>query len=136
VRDLYFKNFLLRSITDHIISQDAIYTYDVKNKNLYYNVLAYLAKITQNISLRELQRELESEGISIALMTLSDYIDAGVKSRILRKVTKYDLKQEKEIPSKITYYFSDTGIRNTLLGNIETLEIAIKNTLLNELEKK
>lgn len=136
VRDLYFKDFLLTSITEHIISQDAIHTYDIKSKTLYQSVLAYLAKINNNISLRELQRELESEGISIALMTLSDYIDAGIRSKILKKVTKYDIKAQKEIPTKVTYYFGDTGIRNSLLGNIYNHELATKNVLQNELEKK
>lgn len=136
VRDLYFKTFLLQSITEHIISQDIVHTYDIKSKNLYYQVIAFLAKINKNISLRELQRELEAEGISIALMTLTDYMDASVKSKIIKKVTKYDIKANKEIPTKITYYFGDTGVRNTLLGDIETPVISIINTLYNELEKK
>lgn len=135
VRDLYFKNFLLKTITENIISQDALYTYDIKNKKLYYSVLSFLAKIQENISIRELQRELEIEWVSISLVTLMDYIDISTKSKILAKVSKYDIKSDKEIPTKITYYFSDTGIRNVLTGTIDTPYIAIKNTLLNELQK-
>lgn len=135
VRDLSYKNLLLKSILQHILSQDILYTYDIKNKYLYMQILAFLAKKTQNTSLRELQRELEAEGVSIALMTLTDYIDAGIRSKLLRKMSKYDIKSKKEIASKIKYYFSDTGIRNTLLWNISDMSIQIENTLLSELTK-
>lgn len=82
---------------------------------MYTQVISFLAKIRDNISLRELQRELNSHGISIALMTLSDYVDASLKSKFLRKMSKYDVKAKKEIPTKLKYYFSDTGMRNMLL---------------------
>ncbi len=135
VRDLSYKTLLLKSMFQHILSQDILYTYDIKNKYLYIQVLWFLAKKTQNMSLRELQRELESEGISIALMTLTDYIDAGVKAKLLRKMSKYDIKIKKEIASKLRYYFSDTGIRNTLLWHIPHIPIQLENTLLSELTK-
>lgn len=136
IRDLYFKDFILSSITQNIISQDIVQAYDIKNNTSVYQLLCFLAQNNKNISIRELQRELESEWISIALMTLGDYVEACFKSKLLRKVTKYDIKQDKEIPTKITYYFWDTGIRNSLMWGIESPEIALENSIFTELSKK
>jgi len=82
-------------------------------------MLAYLSENNIYLSQRELQRELSFHAIEISLLSLMDYLSACLNSKILQKMSIYDIKKGKEITTRQKYYFSDTGLRNSLMRNRE-----------------
>ena len=131
--DTDYKNFLLKVISQDIITKDILQPYNIKNISLYYQVITYISTMNEHASTREIHRQLELHGIGISLLTLIDYINAWINTKLLKKCYLYDLKLKKEIQSKALYYFWDTGIRYNFSGIIPEL---LQNTLYLELQSR
>lgn len=128
------KEFLKLIISD-ILMYDIFKNFWVKSIDQYIQVITFLSKNNNFLSLRELQRELEALQ-NISLKTVIDYIDFSLKSKIIKKVSRYDFKAKKQIKSKNKYYFSDNWIRNSLANYNITTDILIENLIFNKLEHK
>lgn len=135
IKNEYFKNFYLENIKDSIISNDIIYTYSIKNYYQYYSTISYIAWINKFISLRELHRNLKKNNISISLITLIDYINSSINSKLIRRIYTFDLKQEKEITWKAKYFFTDLWIRNSIYWEKLNKDLLIDNLVFIELIK-
>jgi len=133
IPDLNYKDFILKSLKSDIITKDILEPYNIKNISLHYSVISYISQIDWYHSTREIHRQLELHGIEISLLTLIDYISAWVNTKILKKCYLYDMKADKEISSKVMYYFWDTGIRHSFSGDIPFL---LQNTLYLELQSQ
>ena len=127
------KQEFLKLIISDIFLYDIFKNFWVKSIDQYIQVITFLAKNNNFLSLRELQRELELLQ-NISLKTVIDYIDFSLKSKIIKKVVKYDFKKQKEINSKVKYYFSDNWIRNSLSDFKLEKNILIENLIFNKLE--
>jgi len=136
IRDIYMKNFLLEDIKTSIIAKDIIYTYSIKNSFLYNQTLSFLSSIPSFISLREFNRNLIDAWIEVSLITSIDYINYSLNSKLVKSMHSYDLKLDKEITSKVKYYFADTWLRNSIHGSDLSDDILLENLVYNELDKK
>lgn len=125
----------INMIKNDVFLSDIFYNFSVKNIELYNYTLSFLSKNNTFLSLRELQKNLESHN-SISLKTTMDYIDFSLQSKIIRKMYKYDIKWKKTISSKIKYYFTDVGIRNSCYDFWVSLHTLKENLLFNELSQK
>ena len=126
---------LLESQKNQILLNDLIKNYSIKNYNLLSYTITFLSFLNKKISLREIHRELK-ENIKISLVTLIEYIDFLVNSKLVKKIYSYDFKKQKTIKSKAFYYFSDLWIRNNLNYFSTKKSTAIKNLIFNELDKQ
>ena len=135
IQDIYMKEYLIEHIKTNIIAKDVIYAYSIKNSFLYNQTLSFLSSIDSYISLRELGRRLEWNGINISLITAIDYINFTLNSKLIQRVYRYDLKLGKEITSKAKYYFADTWIRNSISWVELNQDMLIENLIHNELKK-
>lgn len=130
--DIIKKNYL-KNTTSDIFTQEIFNIFSVKNISLYYFTLTYLAYNNTFVSLRELQKNLDSIN-NISLKTLIDYVNFSMRAKIIKRVYKYDLKKKKEITSKAKYYFTDNGIRNSLANFDLNNKILVENLIFNILE--
>lgn len=116
IPDISYKTFLLEALKHDIISRDILEAYSIKNMKLFYRVMYYLSIQNTYSSLREIHRNLEHHGVDISLLTLTDYVNAGLNTHLLHRAYLYDIKWGKEISSKAQYFFWDVGIRYSFAG--------------------
>lgn len=93
------------------MSRDILEAYTIKNITLFYQVITYIAQIDGYFSLREIHRNLESHGVELSLLTMIDYLNAALNTKLLSRCYLYDLKHKNIITSKIQYFFGDVGVR-------------------------
>lgn len=122
VPDTHYKNFLLEALKHDIISRDIIEAYTIKNIALFYQVISYIAMNPDYVSLREMHRRLEEHGIEISLLTMIDYINAALNTKLLQRCYLYDVKHKNTITSKAQYFFWDVGIRKSFDNTINLTE--------------
>ncbi len=111
VPDVFYKDFLLQTLKHDIVSRDILEAYTIKNITLFYQVITYIAQIDGYFSLREIHRNLESHGVELSLLTMIDYLNAALNTKLLSRCYLYDLKHKNIITSKIQYFFGDVGVR-------------------------
>ncbi len=107
--------------------------FSIKNFDLYNSTLSFIAKNDSFISLREIQKQVSSF-CNISLKTTIDYIDFSLQTKIIKKVSKFNIKTNKASSSKAKYYFTDNGIRNCLSDFNLDKDILTENLIFNKLE--
>lgn len=133
INDLELKEKYLNLTTNDIFLNDIFMNFWVKNIYLYNHTMTYLALNNNFYSLRELQRSI-NDIKNISLKTLIDYIDFSIQEKIIKRVYKYDIKNNKHIKTKAKYYFTDNWIRNSLTNYNLNKKILIENLIYNKLE--
>lgn len=127
------KEKFLKFITSDILLNDIFSNFWVKSIELYNFTISYLAENNIFISLRDLQKNLDSIN-KISLKTTIDYIDFSIQTKIIKRVYKFDIKTNKPITSKAKYYFTDNWIRNSLTNFDLSRETLLENLIFNILE--
>nr|MDD3720298.1 AAA family ATPase [Candidatus Gracilibacteria bacterium] len=132
----FFKKSLLEHIKNKIVLKDIINNYSIKSDFLFNQVITKIALLEKSLSIRELHRNIKDQGTDISLITLMDYLDFAVNAKIIKRSFTYDLKLDKVISTKVRYYFTDIGIRNTFAGKKLDNKILIENLIYNDLITK
>lgn len=78
-----------------------------------------------------------AKGRKISKNTVAKYIAALENAFLVQKASRYDIKGRKYIGAQAKYYFTDVGIRNSVLGFRQQEESHImENVLYNELRHR
>lgn len=115
IENINQKKSYLNLNLSKIMLEDIFYTFDVRNIDLYKNTLAVLATNNDFISLRDFQKFLKRYNVKISLATTIDYVDYSLSSKLIKRISNFDLKLDKEIAHKNKYFFTDLWIKNSLL---------------------
>lgn len=110
IPDAGYRKFLLEVLRQDIVSREVVDDYSVKHMGNFMQLLHYIAQKESPESLRSLHRGMSQEGMSLTLITMSEYMNAALNTKILERVFRYDLKKNAEVSSSVMHYFGDTGI--------------------------
>ena len=130
VPDKSYKQVILDSLLSSIIEKEVSVPYNIKNTSNFKKVLSFLASQNQSLSLREVHRLLEEHKIHISLITLIEYINISITTKILYKLELFDFKKNTSIHTSVIYHFTDIWIRSTL-SNFDIIHY--NNIIWNEL---
>ncbi len=122
--DIYNKNQadsikFLNKISNDYLYRDLLEFSDIRRSDVMYKLLQILAtSIGRECSYTEL-------GVKVGLnrITTEKYLDLLEKCFVIKILRPYNNKIEKEISKPFKVYFWDIGIRNSILGNYNNLEL-------------
>lgn len=111
------KTTYLKNLTDQYLYKDILEFGDIRNSSKIRDLLKLLAfQVGSQVSLAELSSALEmNHG------TVDRYIDLLEKSFIIFRLSGLSRNLRKEVSKMDKIYFYDTGVRNTLMGNLNLL---------------
>ena len=110
---------VLTEITSSYLLKDILALDKVKGSKILVDLLRLLAfQIGSEVSFSEIGQKL-----SIDNKTVARYIDLLEKNFVLFTLRGYSRNLRNEITKKAKYFFFDTGIRNTLIANLNPLEL-------------
>jgi len=113
------KQQILSEITGSYLLKDILSFERIKSPQLLLDLLRMLAfQVGNEVSVNELSNKLNIDN-----KTVRKYLDLLEKSFILFRLQGYSGNLRKEITSKSKYYFFDTGIRNTLIANFNSIDL-------------
>lgn len=115
--DKEIKAELLRNLVKETYLNDIINRYDIKNDAELEELLKILASnIGSLTNPTKLSNTFKSEKhVDIHSTTIKNYIDYFIDAFLINKSIRYDIKGRKYIDTPCKYYFSDIGLRNSLL---------------------
>lgn len=107
------KRVVLDEITNSYLLKDIFEFEKIKGAKVLLDLLRLLAfQVGSEVSTTELGSKL-----GIDYKTVMRYLDLFEKSFVLFNLRGYSRNLRKEVTKKSKYYFYDTGIRNTIIGN-------------------
>lgn len=125
IKETYLKDIINRNKLDNTSELEELFLLLASNIGSLTNPL-------------KLANTFKSEKqINISSSTIKKYIDYFIDSFLVRKSLRYDIKGKKYINTPQKYYFTDMGLRNSLLGfrQIEPSHI-MENVVYNELIRR
>ena len=129
---------LNEDIFTSIFERDIVLRGKINKVNEFYQVTRYvLERIGALISINNINNTLNSSGVKVSHVTISNYIDLLLKSYFLFKVQRYDVKGKEILTTGYKYYVVDFGIRNLIIPNKNTNRgRVLENFVYLELIKK
>lgn len=109
----------LQELTSSYLLKDILIYESVRNSHKLLQLLQLIAlQVGQEVSLQELGNQL-----GLSKDTVSKYLDLLTKVFIIYRVGAFSSNQRKEIVKSVKWYFTDNGIRNSLINNFASLEV-------------
>ena len=136
--DLWVKQNYLKVVKDSIILKDIVYRYNIRDYSIFESLMKFISDNIANLTTgRNINWFLQNIWIKIALSTMLDYISFSIRSFIIDKVNRYDLKWKKVLEINNKYYLGDLWLRSAILWDFTTKNIwaLLENFIYNELKK-
>ena len=109
----------LREIVSSYLFKDILELDGIRHSQKLVHLLRLLAfQIGKDVSFNELSRQL-----GMSKNTVERYIDLCEKVFVIYRRSGFSRNLRKEVTKNHRFYFFDAGIRNTLIGNYNPLEI-------------
>lgn len=132
--DEEFTNDHLVGIYNTILNKDVQLRLGVHDPVMLDNVCRYVMSNIGNIT----SSNSISENTDLSPATVRNYLRALEEAYIIYKAYRYDIRGKKLLKTREKYYVSDTGMRNTALGNSAGDDISrqIENVVYLELLRR
>lgn len=117
--DIGTKILLLNNISTNYLYKDIFKFQEIKNPDLVRNILQALAyQVGSEVSLNELATRFE-----VDKKTIKRYLELLEKAFIIYRLRPLARNRRNEVGKFSKYYFYDLGIRNSLIGNFNPLNV-------------
>ncbi|WP_245645591.1 ATP-binding protein [Niabella ginsenosidivorans] len=119
ITSLTEKEEYLKELINTYLLKDLLVFEDIRNPQKLKDLLVLLAyQIGREVSFEELGR-----GLGISKNTVERYLDLLSKVFVLYKRSGYSKNLRKEVVKSSRWYFTDNGVRNTLINNFSLLPL-------------
>lgn len=109
------KEYLTNLVSDYLL-KDVLQLGLIKTPEVLHKLLALLAhQVGSEVSVNELANSL-----NISRITVERYLDLLEETFVIFKLPAFSTNPRKEITKSTKIYFWDTGIRNTLINELNT----------------
>ena len=106
----------IKSIYNTILLKDIVRRYNIRNIDFLYKLLSYLAdNIGQLVTAKNISDYLKSQKIQISTNVVLDYLSFATSVFLVNKVKRQEIIGKKIFEINDKFYFSDLGIRNTIV---------------------
>jgi predicted Zn-ribbon and HTH transcriptional regulator len=110
------KEDYFKLLSENILIKDIYIKNNLKNYNLLKKLVKLLAMTNKLLSAREIHKILNYNKVAVSHITVIEYLDHILKSWLVTKVFRTDLKLEKTSTWKAKYLFTFANIRNAILN--------------------
>lgn len=111
------KIALLNDILDSVLKRDVMLRGKMTNDINLLKVTRFLFdNVGSQTSISGIKNTLVSNGATLALATVEQYVDLLTKAYLIYPAHRYDIKGKEHLKTNGKYYVVDMGIRNALLG--------------------
>ncbi|MDD4151796.1 MAG: ATP-binding protein [Candidatus Gracilibacteria bacterium] len=115
----------LKDVVSTIILKDVVSRNNIRNVDFYKKLINYISSETGSIfSAKSISDYLRNQNIKMSPNVVLNYLENSINASFLNKVSRYDIKGKRLFEIKEKYYFTDIGIKNTLLGGYSKIHIS------------
>lgn len=129
----------LKDVVNTIILKDVVARNNIRNVDFYKKLITYLASEVWSIfSAKSISDYLKNQNVKMSTNVVLEYLDNSITASFLNKVSRFDIRGKKLFELFQKYYFTDIGIKNTLLGWYSKLYITglLENLVYSDLVSK
>ena len=128
----------LKSIYNTIILKDVIARYKIRDIAFLERLVEYLSdNLGSYISSKKIANFLKSQGISLSVNTVLNYLQFLNNAFFIQKVQRYDIHGKKRFEINDKFYFGDLGLKHSIIPyNNNDIGKVFENLVFNQLISK
>ena len=106
----------LKSIYNTIILKDVVARYNIRDIDFLERLIEYLSdNLGSYISSKKITDFLKSQRISLSVNTVLNYLQYLNNAFFIQKTQRYDIQGKKRFEINEKYYFSDLGLKHSII---------------------
>lgn len=107
----------LKNIHQTILLKDVVARYKIKNVDFLERLILFLSdNLGSIVSAKKISDFLKSQSVSLSSSVVMNYMNYIDNAYFINKTRRYDLQGKRFLEIGEKYYFTDTGIRNSIVG--------------------
>lgn len=107
----------LKNIYQTILLKDVVARYKLKNVDFLERLVLFLSdNLGSIVSAKKISDFLKSQSVSLSSSVVMNYLNYIDNAYFINKTRRYDLQGKRFLEIGEKYYFTDTGIRNSIVG--------------------
>lgn len=111
----------LKSIYNSIILKDIVARYNIRDIDFLERLVEYLSdNLGSYVSSKKISDFLKAQRVSLSINTVMNYLKYLTNSFFINKVQRLDIVGEKRFEINDKYYFSDLGLKNSIIPYSES----------------
>lgn len=137
IPDETIRHDILQGIYDSIVLKDVATRGAVRDIAALRRVVVYLLDtIGSSTSIKRVTDMLNSEHLKITVSSVDKYVQLLKDSFVFNEALRYDIRGRAYLQTQGKYYVVDTGIRNTVLGQVGSVGSQLENIIYIELKRR
>ena len=129
---------IVEGIYNSVINNDITKRHHVTNFDLFNRVVKYIVEnVGKTFSANAIAKFLKSEGRSLSVEAVYNYLNWLEKAFVIYRCQRYDLQGKSVLKTKEKFYLADTSLKYCMMGfNPKSLAAMLENIVYFELRRR
>ena len=129
---------IAEGIYDSVITNDIARRHSIMNYNLFSRVVRFIVEnVGKTFSANAIARFLKSEGRSLSVEAVYNYVEWLEKAFAIYRCQRYDLHGKSVLKTQEKFYLADASLKYCMMGfNPKSIAAMLENTVYFELKRR
>ncbi len=129
---------IVEGIYNSVITSDITKRHNVKNFDLFNRVVKYVVEnVGKTFSANAIVKFLKSEGRSLSVESVYNYLEWLEKAFVIYRCQRYDLQGKSVLKTQEKFYLADASLKYCMMGfNSKSVAAMLENIVYFELRRK
>lgn len=129
---------IVEGIYHSVVTNDITRRHNVSNYDLFNRVVKYvLENVGKTFSANAIAKFLKSEGRSLSVETVYNYLEWLEKAFVIYRCPRYDLQGKSVLKTQEKFYLADASLKYCILGfNPKSIAAMLENVVYFELRRR
>lgn len=129
---------IVEGIYNSVITSDITKRHNITNFDLFNRVVKYIIEnVGKTFSANSIQKFLKSEGRSLSVESVYNYLEWLEKAFVIYRCPRYDLQGKSVLKTQEKFYLADTSLKYCVMGfNPKSVAAMLENIVYFELRRK
>ena len=129
---------IVEGIYHSVISNDIARRYSITNQELFNRVVRFIIEnVGKNFSANSIVKFLKSEGRSLTVETIYNYLEWLEKAFVIYRCQRYDLQGKAVLKTQEKFYLADPALKYCMMGfNPKSIASMLENIVYFELRRR
>ena len=129
---------IVEGIYNSVITNDITKRFNIKNYDLFNRVVKFIIEnVGKTFSANTIVRYLKSEGRSLTIESIYNYLEWLEKAFVIYRCSRYDLRGKSVLKTQEKFYLADSSLKYCILGfDPRSIAAMLENIVYFELLRK
>ena len=129
---------IVEGIYNSVVNSDITRRYNIQNLDLFHRVVKFVVEnVGKTFSANTIAKFLKSEGRSLSIESIYNYLSYLEKAFVIYRCPRYDLQGKSVLKTQEKFYLADPSLKYSIMGfNPKSIASMLENVVYFELRRR